>query len=351
MITSKARFKNYACNLLSTGELMMEKQKFIQYGFGPIGQRVASYAIDRGFELEAVIDSDPAKAGKNAGEILGKDLSVIIQDSSYDVFKSSKSNLVFLTTMSALEDAYPQILNCIHFKKNIVSTCEELSYPWKQNYHLSSRIDMLAKLNKVAVVGTGVNPGFAMDALPVFLSSICKDVESVRIERYQDASIRRLPFQKKIGAGCTLEEFDALVKEKKIRHVGFTESVQMIAKSLGWELEKIEETIEPVIAKKRVKSEFLKVPKGRVCGVDQICKGYMNGKEAITLELQAYLGHKKPHDAVMIKGEPNITSVVKGGINGDIATCAIAVNAAKKILESEPGLKTMLDLGLTSWYK
>lgn len=328
----------------------MAKQIFIQYGFGPIGQKVASYALDRGFELEAVLDSDPSKVDKDAGEFLGKKLGVKIRGDKYWALKESKSDIVFLTTSSSLDDVYLQIVECAYHKKNIISTCEELAFPWKQNFYLSNQIDQIAKQYGISVIGTGINPGFAMDALPIFLTSICQDVKSVKIERYQDASIRRLPFQKKIGAGVSKKEFKDLVEEKKIRHVGFTESVQMIAHALGWELDKVEETIKPVIAKRKVKSQYLTVPKGRVCGVDQTCKGYVDGKALITLELQAYLGHKDPHDAVIIKGDPDITSVVEGGINGDIATCAMVVNCAKKIMEAKPGLRTMLDVGLTSFY-
>lgn len=329
----------------------MKKQSFIQYGFGPIGQKVVSYALDRGFELEAVIDSDPEKVGKKAGEFLDHDLDVIIESDRVGVLSRAESGIVFLTTVSKLEDVFPQIIECINWNKDVVSTCEELAFPWQQNYKLANKIDQVAKDHYVSVIGTGVNPGFAMDALPIFLTSVCEDVKSVRVERYQDASIRRLPFQQKIGAGVSEEEFDELVKQKKIRHVGFTESVQMIAYALGWKLDKVEEVIKPVKAKKKVKSECLTVPKGKVCGVKQVCKGYVNGKEVITLELQAYLGHKNPHDSVIIKGNPDITSVVEGGINGDVATCAMVVNCAKKIREAEPGLKTMLDIGLTSWYE
>lgn len=326
-------------------------KSFIQYGFGPIGQKVAGYALDRGLELEAVIDSDPEKVGKDAGEFLGKKLGVIIRDDHYYTLKGSRSDVVFLTTGSSLDDVYSQIVSCAYHKKNIVSTCEELAYPWEQNFYLSNQIDQVAKQYGISVIGTGVNPGFAMDALPIFLTSICQDVKSIKVERYQDASIRRLPFQKKIGAGVSKGRFKQLVAEKKIRHVGFTESVQMIANTLGWRLDKIVESVYPVIAVKRVKSEYLVVPKGRVCGVAQVCKGYMNKKPVITLELQAYLGHKHPHDAVFIKGNPDITSIIEDGIHGDIATCAMVVNCAKKIIEAKPGLRTMKDVGLTSWWE
>jgi len=329
----------------------MKKRSFIQYGFGPIGKKVASYALERGFELEAVIDLDPNKIGKSINEFLNNGCDVVISGDPNKALKQSSANVVFLTTVSSLNAIYPEIARISHYGKNIVSTCEELAYPWKRQPELSDKIDKITKKYGVSVIGTGVNPGFAMDALPIFLTSVCQDVESIKIERYQDASIRRLPFQQKIGAGCSKKEFEKLVDEKKIKHVGFPESVDMIADALGWKLDNIEERVNPVIADKEVKSKFLTVKKGEVCGVNQVCKGYFNGKELITLELQAYLGHKDPHDAVIIKGNPDINSIVKGGFNGDIATCAMAVNCAKQIVGAKKGLRTMLDIGLVSFYK
>jgi len=325
--------------------------KFIQYGFGPIGQRVASYAIDNGMTLEAVLDSDPEKIGNQASEFIDNETNVTIEEATDDIMKKYESKIVFLTTVSSALSVFPQIKQCAEAKKNVVSTCEELSYPWKRNHDAAYFINYTAKENGVSVLSTGVNPGFAMDALPIFLTSICKDVESIKIERYQDSSIRRLPFQRKIGTGCTKEMFNNLVKEEKIKHVGFPESTDMIADALGWKLDHIEETIKPVIARKKAESEHFTIKKGNALGVKQVCKGFVDYKEVITLELQAYLGHKSPRDSVKIKGEPSIISTVKGGINGDIATCAMTVNAGKKIVKAKPGLLTMLDMELVSFKK
>ena len=101
----------------------------------------------------------------------------------------------------------PQIETVLKARVPIVSTTEELSYPVGKNRALAKKIDALAKKAKVAVLGTGVNPGFAMDALPIMLTGVCERVDSVRIDRVQDARVRRLPFQQKIGSGLTDEQF------------------------------------------------------------------------------------------------------------------------------------------------
>ena len=224
-----------------------------------------------------------------------------------------------------------------------------MAFPFATHAELARRIDELARRNGVAVLGTGVNPGFLMDALPLFLSGVCRVVRSVRVERFQDASVRRLPFQKKIGAGLSCAEFEAGVRAGRIRHVGFRESVHMIAWALGWDVKRYEEKVEPVVAQEAVASRFIKVEAGQCAGLRQVAHGYADDGHTIALELQAYLGHPDPRDTVTIHGEPEIRSEVKGGVNGDVATCSVVLNAVESVLAAAPGLRTMLDVPLLHW--
>lgn len=333
---------------------MTEKLKFIQFGMGPIGAKSARYLIDReNVELEAAIDIDPAKVGRDAGEFLQTEtpLGIKVSANAEQTLANSEADVVVLSTLSSFAQLEEQIQLCIKHKKNVVSSCEEMAFPWEEDYPRAKRIDDAAKEAGVSILSNGVNPGFAMDALPIFLTSVCQKVESIKVERHQDAAVRRLPFQQKIGAGLSLQEFKEKAEKKIIRHVGFTESIQMIAKALGWKLDRIEDIVEPAIAKTDLESPFLKVAKGEAAGVLQTATGYMNNKPVITIELQAYLGHKAPKDSVMIEGDIPIYSEVKGGFNGDTATCAMVANSVPVVRRSEPGLKTMLDTGLTSWFK
>ncbi len=172
----------------------------------------------------------------------------------------------------------PQIEAVLKKKVAIVSTTEELSYPVGKNRALAKKIDALAKKAKVAVVGTGVNPGFAMDALPITLTGICERVDSIRVDRIQDARSRRLPFQQKIGSGLNKEQFAQKVKDGSVRHVGLAESVQMIADAMGWKLDKVTDEIQPKIADKAVESELIAVDPGYVCGIIQDGIGYVEGQ-------------------------------------------------------------------------
>lgn len=325
---------------------------FIQYGLGPIGVRIVAAALERpGLQVAGAIDIDPAKAGKDLGELLERGpLGVRVQADARAVLTSSDAPLVVLSTVSTMEQAAPQILECIRCGKHVVSSTEELAYPWRQNPELARQIDGEAREHRVCVLGTGVNPGFVMDALPIMLTAACRRVSRVTVRRHQDAAIRRLPFQHKIGAGLSPEAFEERVAQKRIRHVGFTESLQMIAGRLNWALEHTEDVVTAVIAERAVASEHIRVPAGAVAGVCQTARGFIGDRAVITLELQAYLGHPAPADRVEIEGEPDIVSEIKGGLNGDIATAAMAVNAMPQVLAAPPGLRTMADLGLVSWF-
>jgi 4-hydroxy-tetrahydrodipicolinate reductase len=332
---------------------LAETLKFIQFGMGPIGEKIVRYLLEReNVELEAAVDIDPAKIGQDVGDLLklDKPMGVKISGDARQVLATSAADVVVLATLSSFARLEEQIRLCIKYQKNIISSCEELAYPWAEDSRLAQSIDDAAKAAGVTILGSGVNPGFAMDALPIFLTSVCQRVDSIRVERHQDAAMRRLPFQQKIGAGLSLKEFKEKVDAKIIRHVGFTESVQMIACAMGWSLDRVEDIVMPAIAEDELQSPFLHVAKGDSAGVMQTATGYMGGKPVITIELQAYLGHPAPKDSVRIEGQPPLYSEVTGGFDGDIATCAMVANSVPVVRRAEPGLKTMLDVGLTSWF-
>ena len=264
--------------------------------------------------------------------------------------KREKPDVVVLCTSSSLRKVMPQIETILKAKIPIVSTTEELSYPVGRNRALAKRIDEMARRAKVAVLSTGVNPGFVMDALPIALSGVCERVDSVRIDRVQDARVRRLPFQQKIGSGLTTQQFQKKVEDQSVRHVGLAESVTMIADAFGWKLDKVTDEIKPKIAEETVESEFLAVDPGYVCGIIQDGVGWKNGKALVTLHMEAYLGAPESFDSVVIEGVPRIEQKITGGVHGDVATASITVNSIPKVLHAPPGLRTMRDMVLPSWF-
>jgi len=325
--------------------------KVVQYGVGPIGSAIVKLLTSKqGVKIVGAIDIDKEKVGKDLGDVAGapKPLGICISSDADEVLSEAKAEVVLHSTTSYLNVVSPQILKCVKARSNVISTCEELAYPFETNEKIALKLDRFAKRYGVTVLGTGVNPGFVMDTLPIALTGACQNVTRISVTRIVDASKRRLPLQRKIGAGLTPEEFQRLVQERKVRHVGLEESIRMIAAALGWKLDRVEETVEPVIAEADVESQFLKVAKGRVAGVKQVGRGTVGRREAITLDLQMYVGAKEPRDSVVIEGVPPIDMTIRGGVHGDLATAAIAVNSIPKVLKAEPGLLTMKDLPVLS---
>jgi 4-hydroxy-tetrahydrodipicolinate reductase len=327
--------------------------RVLHFGLGPIGTSIVKQISQRpGLKIVGAIDIDPAKAGRDLGEVTGlkKRLGVRVQADAAKALKASKPDIVVHCTSSALDGVMPQLEQILAAKAAIVSTTEELAYPFRTHAAQARRLDGLAKKAKAAVLGTGVNPGFAMDALPIAMSAACERVDAVVVNRIQDARIRRLPFQQKIGAGLTPEQFAAKVKDRSVRHVGFTQSIAMIGDALGWKLDRITDDIKPKIADREVSSDLLAVDPGYVCGIIQDGVGYRNRKPLIRLHLEAYLGAPETYDAIEIDGSPRLTMKFAGGIHGDVATASIVVNSIPKVLAATPGLHTMRDLVLPSFF-
>jgi 4-hydroxy-tetrahydrodipicolinate reductase len=327
--------------------------RVLHVGLGPIGAGVVRQVAERkGFRIVGAADIDSAKAGRDLGEVagMGRALRVKVSADVKKAIKGSKPDVVVLCTSSSLKKVLPQIQEILKLKVPIVSTTEELAYPTKGNMKYARAIHQLARKAQVAVLGTGVNPGFTMDALPIALTGVCERVQSVRVDRVQDARIRRLPFQQKIGAGLTREQFQKKVDDGSVRHVGLAESISMIADALGWKLDRITDEIQPKMATETVSSEFLAVDAGYVCGIIQDGLGFRNGTPVITLHMEAYLGAPESFDAVEIVGSPALKMKLAGGVHGDIATAAIVVNSLPKILEVAPGLHTMRDMPLPAFF-
>jgi hypothetical protein len=331
----------------------MPNIRVMQFGLGPIGAAIVRQVAERpGFKIVGGIDIDPAKVGRDLDEVVGlrSNLGIKVSDDPAKTLKVAKPDVVLHCTSSSIKKVMPQIEMVLKAKKPIVTSTEELAYPGYTHIRQARRIHELAKKAKVAVLGTGVNPGFAMDALPIALTAVCERVERVIVNRVQDARNRRLPFQQKIGAGLTPEQFQKKVDDGSVRHVGFTESIAMIGDALGWRLDRITDDIQPRLASLTIASEFLAVDPGYVCGIIQDGVGYRKGEPVIRLHMEAYLGAPESYDSVDIEGSPRLSMKIAGGIHGDVATASIVVNSIPHVLKTSPGLHTMRDVPLPSFF-
>jgi len=333
----------------------MDKVRVVLCGVGAVGKRIAKFLLEKeGIEIVGAIDVAKEKVGRDLGEVMGikKKLGVAVSDDADAVFSSAEADVMVHATTSFFKQVYPQIAKAVEYGVNVVSTCEELSYPYIADANLAGKLDELAKRHGATVLGTGVNPGFVMDTLPITLTGACQEVKAVKVTRSLDAANRRVPFQKKIGAGLTLEELRKKLERREITaHVGLEQSINLIATALGWELEEVKVTpIKPVIAEKRVASKVeggVTVEPGRVAGMKQSGWATKDGKRVITLDLHMYMGAEE-YELYTIEGEPTITMKNTPCFHGDISTVAIIVNSIPKVMNAPPGLVTMKDLPIPS---
>ena len=320
----------------------------LQVGLGPLGRRVASDLHQRGLgRVVAAVDPAPELVGRPLAELVPEaDPDLVIRGSLEEVDDGPAIRCALVTTSSDLELCMETFRGLMRRGAAAISTCEELSWPWLRHPVLAQELAELAVRHGGRLLGTGVNPGFLMDALPVVASTVCRSVERVTVERIQDASTRRLPFQRKIGAGLDADEFERRVQAGTLRHVGLGESLHFLAHALGMQVESWDETIEPVLAEAPLDCGLGPIAAGQARGVRQVARARVGGTEALELVFQASIAQADPRDRIRIEGEPPVEVILPGGVHGDVATSAIVLNMIRPLLLAEPGLHTMGTLPL-----
>lgn len=326
--------------------------RVLHIGLGPLGKLIVADAAKRGIAtVVASVDVDPAIVGVPLSKIVpacpwNERVFGTIKEAVGAGSATSRFDAAVVTTSSDLTKCEGTLRELIALGLPVVSTCEELLFPWLRHKKLADDLHAACLKTGARVLGTGVNPGFLMDTLPVAATAVCRGVSSVKAWRIQDATTRRVPFQQKIGAGLDTQAFAKKVKEGTLRHVGLGESLHFVAHYLGLKIDAWEESIEPVIADRDMTCTLGAIPKGRCAGVRQVAKGWAVGAPKtdaplVELEFQAAIGQSDPHDRVLIQGEPPIDLIVRGGVHGDIATSAITLNAIPAIIAARAGLHTM----------
>lgn len=321
--------------------------RIVQYGLGPIGLGSLKEVLrkqDAGFvQLVGAIDIDPDKVGRDVAALIDADADtgILVSDDADAVLRDAKPDVVLHTTSSFLDSMHDQLVGCARAGVHVISSTEELSFPYDRHPELSQELDRVAKENHVVLLGTGVNPGYAMDTLVLAATGVCTDVTSIKSERVVDAGLRRGPLQRKVGAGLSQEAFEEKKATGKFGHIGLRESLLMIADGLGWSFERIEETLDPVLADRDIETPILSVQAGQVAGIHHAIKGIHEGDVRLSLDLRMYVGALDPRDAVFVEGTPPIDLVIRGGIFGDTATVATLINAIPLVMTAAPGLRTM----------
>lgn len=321
--------------------------RIAQFGLGPIGIESLKLLAEQPWaQVVGGIDIDPAKLDQDLASITGEarlaDLPVV---ASFDELAGrGPIDLVLHTAGSKAAQSIGQMMPMVKAGVNVASTCEELLFPKLRAPEEAARLDEVCQRSGARVVGTGVNPGFVMDLLPIVLSGVSRRVDRVWARRVVDATTRRGPLQKKIGSGLAPDEFQSLFQQGKAGHAGFKESAALIAHAMGWPWDDLEETLEPVVADRAIKTDFVSVEPGQTRGLHQVVTARVSGEVKVELDLTMALEEPEPADKVHVVGDPDLKLTLEGGVAGDVATVAALVNVGRRLSECRPGVRLMTDL-------
>lgn len=318
----------------------------IVMGLGFIGQEIARAAASSPeLQLVGAVELAPPFLGQELGRLLGRSsLGVPVVSSLEEAVGKRRGAVLLHATGSRLPDVANQLLEACRLGVSVVSTCEELAFPYLRHPGLADKLDRAATKAGVALLGTGVNPGFVLDRLVATAGQVCGEVRRVKAVRIVDARTRREALQRKVGAGLFEEEFQRFAEREAIGHVGLVESAALAALGLGIDVTDFDEELLPVIAEEDVEGAAFPVKKGRVAGIFQSAVGLDGDQERVRLELTIAVGAGDPVDRIEIDADPGVVLEIKGGVAGDRATANVVVNAAPRIRASEPGLLTVLEL-------
>ncbi len=331
----------------------MRKINVVIWGFGAMGKGIAEMLVSKqGVRICGVCDVNPNIIGKNFLDLIkhtSDHPSVKVNNDIDHILASQKIDVVLLATDSFTSKAYDKIVKVLEYGINVISTAEEMAYPKANEKHLAEKINLLAKEKNVTVLGTGINPGFVMDLLVIALTGVMTNVNHIAVERVNSLSPFGPTVMEEQGVGISLDEFNKRVAEDNLAgHVGFKESVSMIADALGINLSNFKQDMKPILTNIDRVSKYGEAKKGSLAGIDMIAEGFVNKKSFISMkhpqQIEPELEGIKTGDYIKLNGTPNVNMSITPEIDGGIGTIAMCVNMIPHVLNANAGLKTMIDL-------
>jgi 4-hydroxy-tetrahydrodipicolinate reductase len=331
---------------------MSDRIRVLVLGTGQMGTAIARLVLEKPWlELVGAYGRRTSRAGTDLGRAigLGKDLGIVVEADLDLLVARMRPHVAIQATCSKLEDVWPEIATLLRHGVCVISIAEEMACPAVSSAEIAGEMNRLALAGSAAVVGTGINPGFVFDLLVVTLTGVCSEVKSITATRVNDLSLYGQSVLTAQGVGLTPEEFERGVAEGSIAgHYGFPQSIHLIAAALGWKIEHIAESREPIVSRVRRETPFAVVAPCSVAGCLHTAVGYLGGKPVITLrhpqQVRPELEGVETGDTIEIRGMPNIKFAGHPEIPGGQATAAIAVNMISRILNAPPGLHHMTTL-------
>lgn len=330
----------------------MENIKIAIWGFGAMGAGMATMLSKKqGVEIVGVCDLHPERAGKSVSEVLHIDKwkEVIISKDIEKVLNNKKIDLCLLATDSYTKGAYDKLKLIMEKGINVITTAEEMAYPKAQQPELAAKLHDIAKKNGVTVLGTGINPGMIMDFLVVCLTGCMETLEHVEAKRVNSLSPFGVTVMEEQGVGITEDEFNKRVIANELAgHVGFSESIHMIADAVGWKVDKFEQQMKPIFTTVDRKSPYGFAAAGNLAGINMTGQGHVEGEVKIDMihpqQIEPEMEGTHTGDYIKLQGNPPVSMSITPEVDGGIGTIAMCVNMIPHVINANPGLKTMLDL-------
>ncbi|MBP1687644.1 MAG: dihydrodipicolinate reductase [Deltaproteobacteria bacterium] len=331
---------------------MHEGIRVLVLGTGQMGSGIARLILNKpGLALVGAHGRRRARAGIDLGGAIGLDREVGIAISAdlESTVARTQPHIAIQATCSRLTDALPEITTVVRNRVPVISIAEEMAYPAATSPAIAAELDRLARAHGVAVVGAGINPGFVLDLLVITLSGVCADIRSITARRVNDLSPYGPSVLTTQGIGLTPEAFRRGVEDGSVvGHFGFPQSIRMIADTLGWEIEGIEERREPIVSAVRRTTPFVTVEPGTVAGCLHTAVAFASGEPVISLihpqQIHPHLEGVETGDSIEIAGTPSVRLAGSPEIPGGVGTIALAVNLIPRVLSAAPGLHSMADL-------
>jgi len=331
---------------------MRDDIRVLVLGTGQMGAGIARLLLRKpGLRLVGVFARRAGRAGMDAGAAigLGGDLGMAVSADLSALVERVQPDIAIQATCSRVSDAMGEITSLVRHGVHVISIAEEMACPACSSPAFAEELHWLAVAQGVSVLGTGVNPGFVLDLLVVTLSAVCADIESVSARRCNDLAPYGPTVLASQGVGLSPQAFAQGVENGTVvGHVGFAESLHLIAAALGWDIERIVQTREPIVSRVRRETPVVTVQPGQIAGCHHRAVAYCAGRAVITLDhpqqVRPQLEGVQTGDRIEIHGSPQVCLSGSPEIPGGEATVALAVNMIPRVMNAPPGLHSMLDL-------
>ena len=301
--------------------------KVALYGAGTVSHSVADVLSRReGFEVLGVFGRDEREAALSSG-----------------------ADVVVIATTSFLEQVAPDIRLALENGSNVLTTAEEAAFPWAAHGELASDLDALARQRGVSILGGGVNPGYAFDALVLTATGACWDVASIQVERVVNLSGFSEAILSRLGIGYELEEFEQLVKSGGVTgHIGFPQSMNVVAGGLGVRIERIDRVIEPLVGERLYERPHGSTDPGLTAGFRQHYTAVVDDEPWFNALFTGHLDPADiglaPRDSITVGGSTPVHMEIVPGLNPQLASVALVANSLRRLVAARPGWVSVADL-------